>query len=209
MKAQILFARSIGSLSRKTILRSNGILRCQSTLATSSTAAGRKWQRPVGWVIVGSLVAVTTVGSSQLVSTNSDTTSMDAVVTFPIPFIGSAIKNNVGDARIAEDTKDALLIEEPETGIAFPSVLDSKHLLGVGVRKKYQFINVYAVGFYANKEDFQGLKGSEDEKEAALLNPHKARTLKIVMNRSLTMEAVISALVDAVEPRMKGEDPWA
>ena len=192
-----MLARNIASRSHKVILR-----RCQSTLATPSTASGSKWQR--GWVIAGSLVAVTAIGSSHLASSNSDT---EALVSLPL--LGPAIGFNVGGDRIVEDVKDFSLIEEPETGITFPSVLDSKQLLGVGVRKKYQIFNVYALGMYANKEDFQGINESQNEQEAALLDPHKPRTLKIIMNRKLTMEAVISALMDAVEPRMDGKDSWA
>ena len=98
-------------------------------------------------------------------------------------------------------------MEEPETGIVFPPLFQSKHLLGLGVRKKFTFWNVYAVGLYVNTEDFRGLQ--ENEYEDALLNPNNHRCLRIVMNRTLTMEKVISALIEALEPRMHGRDLFA
>lgn len=177
-----------------------------------------------------------TIGSSHLSSSSSsvggDTTSLDsAFATLPL-LVGSAIDTDVDidiDSHIDEGrTKELLnissvLTKEPETGILFQPVLESKHLFGVGVRKKYQVFNVYALGFYANPDDFhfdldqdqdQGIRDNstanvKEEKQAALLDPHKHRILRIVMNRQLTMDAVISALMDALEPRMNGKDLWA
>lgn len=205
MSSQIL-ARTLLSRSHRAILRPRGIIvvRCQGTVTAPAVAGSSKWQRPLGWVIAGSLVAVTTIGSSHL-SFSDSATSMDALATLPL-ILGPAIEM---DERLAENPKETSLIEEPETGITFPAVLESKHLFGVGVRKKYQVFNVYAIGLYANKNDFQGIHNNAEEQEAALLNPHKHRTLRIVMNRKVTMEVVISTLIESLEPRMHGKDLWA
>lgn len=96
------------------------------------------------------------------------------------------------------------LVEEPVTGISFPPVFQSQHLVGLGVRKKYTWFNVYAVAFYIHREDFRGLKS--EEYQAALLDPNKHRTIRIIMNRTVSMDKVIEALLEAVEPRMYGKD---
>ena len=42
--------------------------------------------------------------------------------------------------------------------------------------------------------------------EKALLNPMYPRTIRIVMNRGLSIDKYTSAIVEALEPRMNGED---
>jgi uncharacterized membrane protein YebE (DUF533 family) len=42
--------------------------------------------------------------------------------------------------------------------------------------------------------------------EKVLLNPLYPRTIRIVMNRALSIEKYTSAIVEALEPRMNGED---
>ena len=97
------------------------------------------------------------------------------------------------------------LVEEPETGILFQPTLDQKKLLGFGVRKKFAIVNVYAVGFYGDPHDFDSL-ADETEYEEALLNPHNHRTIRIVMNRGLSIDKYTAAIVESLEPRMKGKD---
>ena len=46
----------------------------------------------------------------------------------------------------------------------------------------------------------------EAEVKKALLDPTYPRTLRIVMNRSLSIEKYTNAIVEALEPRMNGED---
>ena len=48
-------------------------------------------------------------------------------------------------------------------------------------------------------------QGSKKISEA-LLNPAYPRTIRIVMNRSLSIEKYTAAIVEALEPRMNGED---
>ncbi len=42
--------------------------------------------------------------------------------------------------------------------------------------------------------------------EKVLLNPLYPRTIRIVMNRALSIDKYTSAIVEALEPRMNGED---
>lgn len=180
-------------------------IRC---ITTSSTAVGAgygkaKWERPVAWVLAGAFVTAAAIGSSHL-SGGVTTTSLDAFATLPL-----------GPSTSTAQVQDPLLafpsnhdkVEEPETGIQFPPIFQSKQLLGLGVRTKYQIYKVYAVGVYVNQEDFRGLP--PEEQEEALLNPHKPRTIRIVMNRTLTMDKVISTLIQSLEPRMHGRDLYA
>jgi DNA-binding transcriptional ArsR family regulator len=77
--------------------------------------------------------------------------------------------------------------------------------MGCGVRIKYVFVKVYAVGGYFRPEDFIGLK-DDAAIEKALLDPNNHRTIRIVMNRSMTMDKYNDAIVEALTPRMNGQD---
>ena len=46
----------------------------------------------------------------------------------------------------------------------------------------------------------------DDEIKRSLLDPNVPRTIRIVMNRNLSIEKYTTAIVEALEPRMKGED---
>ncbi|GMH83568.1 hypothetical protein TrVE_jg14269 [Triparma verrucosa] len=91
---------------------------------------------------------------------------------------------------------------EPKTGISFPIMVDGFRFLGSGVRVKYGFVKVYAVGAYADPGD---VKGVEDV--AAKLNSSSvSKSIRIVMNRSLSVEKYMAAIMEALEPRMNGQD---
>ena len=45
-----------------------------------------------------------------------------------------------------------------------------------------------------------------EDRVKALLDPATPRTIRIVMNRSLSIDKYTDAIVEALEPRMKGED---
>ena len=49
-------------------------------------------------------------------------------------------------------------------------------------------------------------KGSPDDIEKALLDPTYPRTVRIVMNRGLSIEKYTAAIVEAIEPRLKGQE---
>jgi len=96
--------------------------------------------------------------------------------------------------------------KEPTTGILFPNLCNAMTFVGCGVRIKYGFVRVYAVGTYMDPIAMSGVKSSTTEIEKALLNPAFPRTIRIVMNRSLSIEKYTAAIVEALEPRMNGED---
>lgn len=82
--------------------------------------------------------------------------------------------------------------------------------VGCGVRVKYGFIKVYAVGTYADALDLAALKPlPRADRVRALLDPGMPRTIRIVMNRGLSIDKYTSAIVEALEPRMAGQDPEA
>ena len=151
------------------------------------------------WVLAGSFVTVASIGSSHLLNRENSTTSLEAMGTLTL---GPTV---VEEPLIEEvDRTKSSLVEEPVTGISFPHEFQSKHLLGLGVRKKFTFFNVYAVAFYVKKDDFRGLNA--EEYQDALLDPNKHRTIRIIMNRTVSMDTVIAALLESVEPRMHGKD---
>ena len=66
-------------------------------------------------------------------------------------------------------------------------------------------MKVYAVGSYLDPTQFIG-KQDDAEIEKALLDPKFHRTIRIVMNRSMTMDKYNDAIVEALTPRMNGQD---
>jgi len=98
------------------------------------------------------------------------------------------------------------ITNEPATSISFPALCNGMSLAGVGVRIKYVFVKVYAVGAYFDPIAMMAVKkGNQAEIERALLDPTYPRTIRIVMNRGLSVSKFIDAIVEAVEPRLKGK----
>lgn len=96
---------------------------------------------------------------------------------------------------------------EVATGIAFPQLCNGFRLVGQGVRIKYIFVKVYAVGTYMDPVAMMAVKkGSAADIEKALLDPNYPRTIRIVMNRSLSIDKYTSAIIEALEPRMNGQE---
>ncbi|CAB9507036.1 expressed unknown protein [Seminavis robusta] len=224
MSSRILMRPIKPVLARSSnVVRLNNPARLSTTVAaaapTTTTTNKGVWERPVAWILAGAFVTAASIGSVNQQSFPSggtaSTTSLDALGTLPLPPIqvgpvSVSSKNPHVESSAAQVKKEETAVqqrEEPETGISFPPSFQAKELLGLGVRKKYQFFNVYAVGFYVNKEDFRGL--DEQDYEEALLNPHNHRTARIVMNRTLTMDKVVSTLIESLEPRMHGRDLFA
>jgi len=97
--------------------------------------------------------------------------------------------------------------KEPATGILFPRLCNGMTLAGCGVRVKYGFVKVYAVGTYLDPLAMSFLKTQgEAEVKKALLDPQYPRTIRIVMNRNLSIDKYTAAIIEALEPRMNGED---
>lgn len=97
--------------------------------------------------------------------------------------------------------------KEPQTGILFPPLCNGMNLVGVGVRIKYVFVKVYAVGTYMDPVAMMAIKkGSKADMQKALLDPTYPRTLRIVMNRGLSIDKYTAAIVESIEPRLKGQE---
>lgn len=68
------------------------------------------------------------------------------------------------------------------------------------------FAQVYAVGTYVDPKEMAPLKNpSKDDIAAAMLDPKYSRTIRIVMNRGLSIDKYTSAIVEALETRMNGQ----
>ena len=66
---------------------------------------------------------------------------------------------------------------------------------------------VYAVGTYMDPIAMFAIKTQgKDAIEKALLDPSYPRTIRIVMNRGLSIDKYTAAIVEALEPRMNGQD---
>mmetsp|Transcript_33053 Transcript_33053/g.54579 ORF Transcript_33053/g.54579 Transcript_33053/m.54579 type:complete len:193 (-) Transcript_33053:83-661(-) len=97
--------------------------------------------------------------------------------------------------------------KEKSTGIHFPKQCNGFMLAGTGVRVKYGFVKVYAVGTYLDPLAMSVMKGqSKEDIQRALLNPMYPRTIRIVMARGLSIEKFTDALNESLKPRMNGED---
>jgi hypothetical protein len=97
-------------------------------------------------------------------------------------------------------------VKEASTGILFPQLCNGYYLAGTGVRIKYGFVKVYAVGTYMDPLAVAAVKHSRAAIEQCLLDPTYPRTIRLVMNRNLSVEKFTSAIVEALEPRMMGQD---
>ncbi len=97
--------------------------------------------------------------------------------------------------------------KEAQTGIFFPQLCNGMNLVGVGVRVKYVFVKVYAVGTYMDPVAMMAVKrGSKADIEKALLDPTYPRTIRIVMNRGLSIDKYTAGIVESIEPRLQGKE---
>mmetsp|Transcript_36673 Transcript_36673/g.79174 ORF Transcript_36673/g.79174 Transcript_36673/m.79174 type:complete len:313 (-) Transcript_36673:389-1327(-) len=94
-------------------------------------------------------------------------------------------------------------VTEPATGKMFPRLCNGMTLAGCGVRVKWGFVKVYAVGTYLDPLAMSMVKNQgESAVKKALLDPKYPRTIRIVMNRNLSVDKYTSAIIEALEPRM-------
>jgi hypothetical protein len=160
----------------------------------ATTAANGSAARPVAELTgaIGLLVVVASIAADQ--HNHSNNLTQRVLCAAKIPTSGDVLS-------IGKITK------EPATGISFPALCNGMSLAGVGVRIKYIFVKVYAVGAYFDPIAMMAVKkGSLADMEQALLDPTYPRTMRIVMNRGLSADKFITAIVEAVEPRLKGKD---
>jgi len=106
---------------------------------------------------------------------------------------------------------DGMILFEPtkeaSTGILFPRLCNALTFVGCGVRVKWRFVKVYAVGTYIDPIAMQGIQKEDISSiEKALLNPMYPRTIRIVMNRALSIDKFTSGIMESLEPRMRGKD---
>jgi hypothetical protein len=121
----------------------------------------------------------------------------------------NSTSNTLLDARIPSSgdiISAGTPAKEPATGILFPQLCNGYSFVGCGVRVKYGFVKVYAVGTYVDFLSMSPIKSNPLRVEAALLDPNYPRTIRIVMNRALSIDKYTSAIVEAVQPRMLGQD---
>jgi len=173
-----VFARHLVQSSRR------GIGSSGATAASSSSSSSRG----IATAVLAGAVSVALVATS--IDSSSNYTSLAA----RIPLTGDVI-------AIGTPTK------EKSTGILFPSLCNGLSLVGTGVRIKYVFVKVYAVGTYMDPIAMAAVKkGSKEDIERALLDPTYPRTIRIVMNRALAVEKFTAGIVESLEPRMKGQE---
>lgn len=182
MMASKVLARNMGAA----VARANHPLKKAATSRAISTAGIRTGSKPVAaWALAGAaagtLMAVTAMNKG-------DKTFCDARRSTGMPVIMA------GSAE-----------EEPDTGIMFPPMVNGFSFMGCGVRIKYVFVKVYAVGAYLRPDDFAGMK-DDAAIEKKLLDPNTHKVIRIVMNRSMTMDKYNDAIVEALTPRMNGQD---
>jgi subtilisin family serine protease len=183
MMASKVFARNMAT----TVARTQQPIKKVATSRAISTAAIRTGSKPVTTLALAGAAAAGTV-MAITAANNGNKTFCDARRSSAMPVImaGSAV-------------------EEPDTGIMFPPMVNGFTFMGCGVRIKYVFVKVYAVGAYLHPEDFAGMK-DEAAIEKALLDPNKHKVIRIVMNRAMTMDKYNDAIVEALTPRMNGQD---
>jgi len=98
-------------------------------------------------------------------------------------------------------------VKEPKTGKLFPELCNGMQFVGCGVRVKYGIVKVYAVGTYMDPIAMSAVKTQGSKViEKALVDPMYPRTIRIVMNRSLSIDKYNAAIVEALRPRMNGQD---
>jgi len=151
--------------------------------------------------------------SSSVLSSSLKKKSMNSVLLPPQPLTKSSSlppsssSTTMCDGRRASG--DIVLLEphkEPKTGILFPHLCNGMTFVGCGVRVKYGFVKVYAVATYVDPIAMSGSTSSTSTILTALLNPTVPRTIRIVMNRNLSIDKYTAAIIEALKPRMNGQD---
>lgn len=96
---------------------------------------------------------------------------------------------------------------EPVTKIPFPKLCNGMTFTGAGVRVKWHFVKVYAVGTYMDPVAMAAVKKESNTNIYKALNdPMYPRTIRIVLNRTVSSQKYLDAIVEALEPRMNGQD---
>lgn len=159
----------------------------------------------------------TTMRLSKGLTTKAASINNNKVIQYSI--LSAGIVTILTAAKVTNDTtfcekslgqEEAFMLgptKEGSTGILFPHLCNGMQFVGCGVRVKYGFVKVYAVGTYMDPIAMAAVKTQGPKAiSEALLNPMYPRTIRIVMNRNLSIDKYTAAIVEALQPRMKGED---
>ena len=181
----MLVSKALSRSMATTVARVNQPLKKAATSRSISSSALRTGSKPIAsWALAGAAATGTVMAYAAM--KKEEKTFCDRASSMPVIMAGNAVA-------------------EPDTGIMFPPMVNGFTLMGCGVRIKYVFVKVYAVGAYLRPEDFAGMK-DDAAIEKALLDPNKHKVIRIVMNRSMTMDKYNDAIVEALKPRMNGQD---
>lgn len=152
----------------------------------------------------------TTNAQRKLIQYSIITTGLITFLTTVMPTPADNTKNVVAKNHDNRTLCEIIMLgptKEKSTGILFPQLCNAMQFVGCGVRVKYGFVKVYAVGTYMDPMSMSAVKSQGYKAVSeALLNPAYPRTIRIVMNRSLSIDKYTAAIVEALEPRMNGED---
>ena len=173
--------------STRLMLRRPVVARMQRAFNTTNVSTAASTRSVAGLVVLG--------GAAAALAMYPTMTPAVTYLAAPVPALG-------GDV-ISTGTP----VKENSTGILFPQLCNGFYLAGCGVRIKYGFVKVYALGTYLDPLAMSAVKNSNPATiQQALCNPTYPRTIRIVMNRGLSMQKFVAALEEALLPRMQGKD---
>lgn len=161
--------------------RSTPMLLWQSTTSTTTASSGR-------------FAALMLLGAGSILVASSSTPQRSWMAAPSMALGGDVISTGTP-------------VREPSTGILFPQLCNGYFLAGCGVRIKYGFVKVYALGTYLDPLAMSAVKKADKGTiQQALCDPTYPRTIRIVMARGLSAQKFTAAIIEALEPRMKGQD---
>jgi len=189
---QLSTKRAIQTSSSRVQRQAHAAITNNATTASLSASASASTQNAAStfFLIGGGAIAILTIGGTNY--------HQDATITTTQC---SALSKSGGDIVMLAPHK------ERSTGIMFPGLCNGMSFTGCGVRIKYGFVKVYAVGTYMDPMAMSAVKKQGPAAIGkALLDTQYPRTIRIVMNRGLSIEKYTAAIVEAIGPRMNGED---
>jgi hypothetical protein len=172
--------------------------------AATASSCHQSAARRTSLVAIMGMIAVTIDYNNR---TTSGVLSLGALSCDDVCYCDAARTRSKGVPSSGDVFSVGKITNEPVTKIAFPALCNAMSLGGVGVRVKYLFVNVYAVGAYFDPIAMMAVKkASEEDIEKALVDPTYPRTIRIVMNRGLSVDKFIAAINESIEPRLNGKN---
>ena len=178
--------RAPSRIVRSSVFSSSTTRRALS--AATATSSHQAAARRTAFVAVMGVVAMTIDYNNH---TNTGVLSVGALPSHSSSRCDSSSQTTRKTTTTTTTDCDAInvgkITTEPITKILFPALVNGMSLAGVGVRVKYMFVNVYAVGAYFDPIAMMAIKqGTTNDIETALVDPTYPRTIRIVMNRGLS-----------------------